>query len=279
MTTIHEKRVLITGGASGIGLRMAKIMAGKGARIILWDIDGEKLEAVGREMEEAGREVICRVCDVGDRASVYTAAEEVKGKTGGIDILINNAGVVSGRPFLECADEEVERTIRINTMAAFWTVKAFLPDMLEADSGHVVNISSAGGLLGVARLADYSASKFALFGFDESLRAELKRRRSGVRTTVVCPYYINTGMFAGVKTRFPFLLPILNEAKVAKKIVRAVERNRPRLFMPWIVYTVGPLRLFPVWIFDVTANVLGINHSMDDFKGRSTDEQRSAAHE
>ena len=146
-------------------------------------------------------------CDVSDREQVYARADEVRAAAGDVDVLVNNAGVVSGRPLLELSDEAIERTFGVNTLALFWTTRAFLPAMKARGSGHVVTVASAAGLIGTARETDYAASKFAAVGFNEALRQELRRGASGVRTTVVCPYYIDTGMFKGVKTRFPFLLP------------------------------------------------------------------------
>jgi all-trans-retinol dehydrogenase (NAD+) len=153
-------------------------------------------------------------------------------------------------------------------LALFWTTKAFLPHMIENNRGHVVTIASASGLIGVAKLSDYSSSKWAAIGFDESLRGELRKAAPGVMTTVVCPFYIDTGMFHGVKSRFSFLLPILKEEKVAERVVSAIQRNKRRLMMPPVVYTVPLMRLFPVGVFDMLASFLGINASMDEFKGR-----------
>jgi all-trans-retinol dehydrogenase (NAD+) len=156
----------------------------------------------------------------------------------------------------------------VNTLALFWTTKAFLPAMVEQNRGHLVTIASASGLVGVSGLADYAASKWAAVGFDESLRMELARAAPGVKTTVVCPYYIDTGMFTGVRTRVPWLLPILKERKVAERIVRAVERNERRLFMPWSVYLLPVFRALPARLFDRAMDLLGVNSSMDHFRGR-----------
>ena len=98
--------------------------------------------------------------------------------------------------------------------------------MIQRNRGHIVTIASASGLIGVARLADYASSKWAAVGFDESLRAELSKVAPGVMTTVVCPFYINTGMFRGVRSRFPFLLPILEEDDVARRVVHAIQTDR-----------------------------------------------------
>ena len=101
---------------------------------------------------------------------------------------------MQGKSFLELTDEQVQKTMDVNVMAHMWLAKAFLPEMIRTNCGHIVTISSAAGILGVNGLADYCASKFAAFGFDESIRLELKAQNiTGVHTTCVCPYYINTG--------------------------------------------------------------------------------------
>jgi all-trans-retinol dehydrogenase (NAD+) len=158
--------------------------------------------------------------------------------------------------------------MNVNILAHFWTGKAFLPSMLERNSGHIVTIASAAGILGVRGLADYSASKFAAFGFNESLRMELRRLKSSVRTTIVCPFFIDTGMFAGVTTRFPFIFPILEPEYVARRIVKGVLKNRNRLIMPAAVYSVFLGRLFPARVLDSMIDFLGINAAMDAFTGR-----------
>src|SRR3989338_7818246 len=112
--------------------------------------------------------------------------------------------------------------------------------MLARNHGHVVTVASAAGLNGVAGLVDYCASKFGAVGLDESLRAELARLgKTGVHTTCVIPYYINTGLFTGVRTRFSWLLPILEPDYVARRIVRAVKNDEPWLAMPWLEDEIG----------------------------------------
>ncbi|GMR22758.1 MAG: SDR family oxidoreductase [Acidobacteriota bacterium] len=268
MTELRDARVVITGAASGLGRRMALGVAERGGTLSLWDVNEAGLDAVVAEIEGLGGRAQPVVCDVSDRRAVYAAAGGIAAP---VDVLINNAGVVSGKSLLEIPDEQIERSLQINTQSLFWMTKAFLPAMIERNRGHIVTIASAAGLIGVPRLTDYCASKFAAVGFDESLRVELRQRAPGVRTTVVCPYYIDTGMFEGVKTRFSFLLPILKEAKVADRILKAVERDRPRLQMPALVHTIPLLRLLPVQWFDTVARVLGISASTDDFVGRNHD--------
>jgi all-trans-retinol dehydrogenase (NAD+) len=149
-------------------------------------------------------------------------------------------------------------------------LQALLPGMLERDRGHVVTTASASSFYGVAKLSDYAASKWAAYGFNESLRMELRRQKSSVKTTVVCPYYVNTGLFAGARSRFPRLMPILDEADVAARAVRAVEQNKARLYMPPTIGIGHVLRFLPVSWFDRFNDFLGSNRSMDDFTGRPT---------
>lgn len=269
MTSFAGKNVLITGSASGIGRLMALKIAARGANVIMWDIDLAGLEALSEMLQRWGyRASTYQQCDLRSREEIEENARRVLAEHGVVDVLINNAGVVSGKPLLELTDEAIERTFDINTLSLFRTTRAFLPGMIKQNSGHIVTIASAGGLIGVPRMTDYSASKFAAVGFDDSLRVELKRLgHPKIRTTVVCPYYINTGMFRGVKTRIPWLLPIQEPEDAADKIVEAIEKNKQRLIMPPFALITYPGRLLPLSLFDRIASFVGINNSMDDFKG------------
>jgi len=269
MSEIAGRHILVTGGASGIGRRMALNLAALGGRLSIWDINQANLDKVIQELNAMARETAHGFrCDVSHRADVYRVATETAAAGGPVDVLINNAGIVSGARLLDIPDEKIEATFAINTLSLFWTAKAFLPQMLERNRGHIVTIASASGFIGVPKLADYSASKWAAIAFDESLRAELRQAGSAIQTTVVCPFYIDTGMFSGVKSRFTWLLPILKEEDVATRIVAAIQRDKRRLLMPWAVYLVPPMRVLPVRVFDWLATFLGVNASMADFKGR-----------
>ncbi|MHC4391875.1 MAG: SDR family oxidoreductase [Planctomycetota bacterium] len=268
MTALAQKRVLITGAASGIGRLLAQRAATRGAHLILWDIDEAGLATLAQEQRGRGHKVDTYRVDLTQRNAIDAAAEEVLKAHGGVDVLVNNAGIVSGRELLEIDPAAIERTFQVNTLALFWTTRAFLPGMLERSEGHVVTVASAGGIVGTSKLTDYCSSKFAAVGFDESLRLELKRKNSRVQTTVVCPYYISTGMFAGVKTRFPRLIPILKPDYVADRVVRAIERNEARVITPRFVYLNFVTRLLPVRMFDKLMSVFGINANMDEFTGR-----------
>lgn len=268
MTKFQGAHVVVTGAASGLGRLMALDAVRRRAKVTLMDRDEKGLGAVCQEIHSLGGDAEGFVVDLSNRAAVQASCAEILAHRGRVDILINNAGVVSGKPLLECSDEAIERTFQVNALALFWTVRAFLPGMMVAGGGHVVTVASAAGLVGTPRLVDYSASKFAAVGFDESLRMELKRLGSPVKTTVVCPFFIDTGMFEGVKTRFPWLLPILRPGYVVRRIMGAIEGNRRRLILPRFVMTVPVVRVLPPFLFDAVLAFFGVNRSMDEFVGR-----------
>lgn len=269
MKDIRGQVALVTGGASGIGRLVTLALAERGAKVVAWDLNEAGLRDLEAESATRNLSVVGMVCDVSDRAAVYAKAEETAREVGAVDILVNNAGIVNGKPFLETPDERIVKTVDVNVLSNFWTVKAFLPGMIERNRGHLVTVASAAGIIGVTGLADYSAGKFAVFGFHEAMRMELRRRKSAVDTTVVCPFFIDTGMFEGVKTRFPMLLPILKSEYAAGRIVTALLKRRRRLLMPRFVYSVYLLRLLPVGLMDVAADFFGVNRAMDEFRGRA----------
>jgi len=167
------------------------------------------------------------------------------------------------------SDDLAELTMTVNTTAHFWTCRAFLPQMVKRNKGHLVTISSAAGLQGTCSLADYCASKFGAYGFNESIRRELlKANVSGVHTTVVCPFYINTGMFEGAKSAFP-LLPILDEGYVSQQIIDAIRENNPMIGLPWLIhYSHLLIAILPTTLSDMVLTWTGVANSMDQFVGR-----------
>ncbi|NWW24286.1 RDHE2 dehydrogenase, partial [Falcunculus frontatus] len=263
--------VLITGAGSGIGRLLAIKFASLGATLVLWDINQEGLNYTVRLAKEngAGR-VHSYICDCSKNQDVYRVADQVKKEVGDVSILINNAGIVIGKRFLDSPDALVEKTMDVNTIAHFWTYKAFLPAMIAANHGHLVSIASSAGLVGISKLSDYCASKFAAIGFAESIDMEMRTlRKTGVKTTIVCPYAINTGMFDGVETKWPHVLPILDPEYVAERIITAIRQNQEILMIPRVIYVLCFLRSFlPVKATLLILDYFGNLDIMDTFKGR-----------
>jgi all-trans-retinol dehydrogenase (NAD+) len=166
---ISGELALVTGAGSGIGKSLSKKLAKIGCTVICWDIDEKANEQTVNEIKQSGGKAHSFKCDLSKRENVYEVAERVKQEVGNPSILINNAGIVTGRKFLDCNDQAIEKTMQVNSVAHFWTTKAFLPYMLDRNHGHIVSVASMAGLFGVSGLCDYSASKFAAVGFNESL--------------------------------------------------------------------------------------------------------------
>ncbi|NXX20371.1 RDHE2 dehydrogenase, partial [Podargus strigoides] len=267
--------VLITGAGSGIGRLLSLKFASLGATVVLWDINQEGLKETSRLARENGAtQVHCYICDCSKRQDVYRVADQVKKEVGDVSILVNNAGIVTGKRFIDSPDALVEKTMEVNIMAHFWTYKAFLPAMVASNHGHLVSIASSAGLIGVNRLSDYCASKFAAVGFAESVGLEMKDLgKTGVKTTIVCPYFINTGMFDGCRTKWPRLLPILEPEYVAEKVMTAIRRDQEILVLPRSLYFFFALKnILPVKVTIVLAVYAGILRLMDSFKGRAKKE-------
>jgi len=267
MKDLKGKNVLITGAAAGIGRLMAHEFAKKGSNVALLDIDEKLLKRTEEELKRYGVTVYSDTCDISDEQKVAAAAKAVKKNFGEVDVLVNNAGIVVGKNFLDISLKEFKRTIDVNFMGTVMMTKQFLPAMVERNSGNVVNVASSAGILGMPSMSDYCASKFADVGFSDSLRMELKMaKKNGVKITIVCPYVIDTGMFSGFK---PLLLnPMIKPEYVAKKVVRAVIKNKPYLYLPPV--SVGQLRVFlllPKNFLDRVLLLLGAGRAMSSFKG------------
>ncbi|HEY5186377.1 MAG TPA: SDR family oxidoreductase [Actinomycetes bacterium] len=269
MSELRDRVVLVTGAASGIGRRMALLAAERGAQVVGWDLDPAGLDRLVDDSGRAGRAATVQVVDVTDRRAVADAAATAERRHGGVDVLVNNAGVVAGADLLDLTDEQIERVMAVNALAPFWCTRAVLPGMVARSRGHIVTIASMAAAMGVPRLVDYAASKHAAYGFAESLRVELARTAPKLQTTVVLPFFVDTGMFEGARTRLPWLLPILSEERVAERVITAVERNQPRVILPPLARAAFAAQLLPPRWFDAIANALGVHASMDQFSGRS----------
>lgn len=268
LTSLRGTHVLITGGASGIGRLMALGAARRGAsHVVIWDMNLQAAKSVVAEIKALGTDASAQKVDVSSKAAVSQAAQVTLEKIGHLDVLINNAGVVSGKSFLDLSEKDITTTYGVNTLALYWTTQAFLPQMKERDRGRLVTIASAAGLAGSATLTDYSGSKYAAVGFMESLRAELRDQASSVSALTVCPFYINTGMFDGVKSGSP-LLKIQEAHASAETILDAIESTKRELLLPGMVYSVRVFRLLPAAVFDWIADIFGINKAMKTFRGR-----------
>lgn len=277
MSTCKDKNILITGGAGGIGRLMGRMALEAGAgQLTVWDIDSRAMQHFNELMEERGHRVHCYRVNLSEPDEIYEAASLVLHEIGAVDILINNAGVVTGKLFQDHDRQEIEQSMAVNATAAMHTARAFIPPMIEQGSGHIVNIASASALLANPRMSVYAASKWALSGWSESLRLELEQEGHDIKVTTVQPGYIKTGMFAGVKA--PLLTPLLEPEYIARKIIKAVQRNSPLLREPFMVKLTPFLKgILPAKVFDfIAGKIFGVYRSMETFTGRSASNSNRA---
>lgn len=268
MTRIKDKCVLITGAGSGIGRIMGRLALERGARkVIVWDIDEGRIAETLTAWAAPERTAAYRA-DLSDTRQIEQTAARMHAECGQVDILINCAGIITGnKTFDRMSSAEIERTMAVNTTAPMQLALQLLPGMIARNEGHICNIASAAGMISNPRMSVYAASKWAVIGWSDSVRIELQEARSGVHITTVAPYYINTGMFDGVRSR---LVPILDPERTARRIIRAIERNRSFCGIPWGFHLIRFAQgVLPTCLFDrIIGQWAGIYHTMDHFTGR-----------
>lgn len=271
---LRGRNAIVTGGAMGIGFATAKLLVQEGCTATIWDINQSELEKAKSELERLGGKVFTYSCDVTDKTRVYQMAQQALSDMGSIDILINNAGYVKGGEFLDQPDEVWEKTIQINLTAMLYTIRAVLPGMYERDYGHIVNISSASGLLGVANLSVYAATKWAVWGLTESLRFESwNKKKFGVRWSSIHPSYLAKGLFEGAKLGIlgNLIVPLVkNHEVIARAIVYgALKKGKYLVLRPRSLRLTILLRgLLPDLLFQKLMIVMGVHKSMETWKGR-----------
>lgn len=268
MSQIQGKKALITGGASGIGKLMGKSLLLKGlAKLVIWDLNEALMQTTVEEFRAQGFNVEAYSVNVMDTRSVIATAKLVKETIGPIDILINNAGIVIGKYFLDHTHEDIDKTMGINSSALMHITSEFLPEMVKMKEGHIVNIASAAGLVSNPKMSVYVASKFSVVGWSDSLLLEMKDAKANVQVTTVTPFYISTGMFDGVKSN---IVPIVKPEVAVRKIIRGIENNSRFVRMPAIIFWVPFFKgILPASIFDIVIGKwFGMYRSMDEFKGR-----------
>ncbi len=286
-TVLHNRVAVITGGAQGIGFATAHRLLEQGCSVAVWDINALAVESAAtklRDMHPGAPKVLGCTCDVTRPSEIEAARGETEAELGPIDILINNAGFVRGGSFLERSLDDWDTTIAVNLTGVINATHAVLPGMKQRQFGRVVNISSASGMLGVSELAVYAATKWAVWGLTESLRHEACDLRQAeaqtgtgkttdIRFSSVHPGYLRTGMFEGARIRGlgGLIVPLVKDHDViARAVVHdALIKGKPVVMRPRTVRIAVLLRgILPAAVFDRVVRLLGINQSMQEFRGR-----------
>ncbi len=254
MKNLKNKNCLITGAASGIGRALAILLATEGMNLLISDIDIENLEKLKKEIEQIGAKVYAHKCDVSKFEELQELRDEFQQKFGDIDLLINNAGTAGGGFITDIALDEWKKVLDVNLWSLIYSIKIFLPKMLERGSGHFVTTGSGAGIVGLAFHPHYVASKFAVVGLMEALYSEL--HNSGVNFSVICPtrVYTNIGRNSPINLdpkiltetdenqikikmkRFRDIFDVefykggLTPKEAAKKYLKGIKKNRMYIF-------------------------------------------------
>jgi short-subunit dehydrogenase len=228
---LENTTVLLTGAGGGIGSLVALGLARRGARLALLDHNAKALDEVAAAVREAGGHALPLALDLLDPLQRQAALEKALEGLGGIDLLINNAGLMSFRPFAEESPERLQALVRLNLETPLLLTRALLPGMLARGRGRIVNVGSTFGSIGFAWFAAYSASKAGLQGLSEALRRELADTPVGV--TYIAPRAVRTPLNTGPVMRMAERVKMnMDEpAWVAQRIVAAIEEDRKELFL------------------------------------------------
>lgn len=233
MSRLDSRRVILTGAAGGMGRLLAKSLAECGASLALVDINREALEGVREEIVAAGGKAHAIAADLSTREGCDAVVSGAISAMGGIDALINLAGMMSFRAFEDEPPAHLETLMRVNLIAPMMLTREVLPHLLAEESGHIVNVGSIFGSIAFAYFASYSASKFGLRGFSEALRRELAD--SGVKVSYIAPRAVRTPINTGPIMR-------MNEATktnmdepedVVRNIVAAIEAEKKDVYFGW----------------------------------------------
>jgi len=235
MKNLNDRVAAVTGAGSGMGRAISMELARRGCDLALIDINRTGLDETERILSGSGRTVSCHVVDVSSKDQMQALPDAVIAQHRAVHILVNNAGVAVGKPFMEQTVDDLEWITGINYWGVLYGCKFFLPHLLDQDEAHIVNMSSSAGLTGMPMQASYSATKFAVRGFSESLFVDLARTRVGVTcvhpgavaTNIVNASRMEADRKANMLVGFEKLA--IAPEKAASKIVTAIEKNRFKL--------------------------------------------------
>lgn len=247
---LRGKTVLLTGGSRGLGLALARELTREGANLVICARDESELDRAQTELRLKGGNVLAVTCDVTDAGQVKDLVARTVERFGSVDVLINNAGIIEVGPMESMTLEDFESAMKIHCYAPLHTIREVVPHMKQQGQGRIVNIASIGGKVAVPHLLPYTASKFALVGLSEGLRAELATHN--ITVTTVCPGLMRTGSaphavfkgqsqaeYAWFSTSSVLPMTTISAETAAQRIVDAMKNGRAEVVLS-----------VPAWILD-----------------------------
>jgi len=276
MMMLRGKRALITGAASGIGRALALGLAREGMNLVLLDVDRAGLANVVSEIEPSGVDVRTRICNLRQPSEISECVHDVLAE-GGIDLLVNNAGVATYGPTEQMDEEQWSRVLAVNLLAPIQLIREFLPSLLARHEAHILNVCSLAGLVAGAKLAAYNVSKFGLQGLSETLRCEYGR--SGLGVTSLCPGFAPTNIYESAnrdgspqKAEVPTAWIMTTPERIAARAIRGIKRNQPIVIVTPMAHVLWFLkRLAPRVFLRVFTNKYREPSRSEMLAGRASD--------
>ena len=283
---LRDKVALISGGSRGLGLVLARHICDEGGKVALLARDPEELARAKDDLTARGGKVLTVECDLLDRDQIQAAVRKVIDHFNRIDILINNAGIIEVGPLDHMSRDDYERAMRLHFWAPYELISQIVPEMRLCGGGRIVNITSIGGKVAVPHFAPYSASKFALTGFSDAIRAELAR--DNIQVTTVAPGLMRTGSHVNARFKgnhdaeFAWFsagagapLISMDADRAARKIVAAFRRGQPSLTLTFAARgAIAGNALFP----NLTGHTMKIvNRFLPDVADESGEQSRAGA--
>jgi short-subunit dehydrogenase len=248
--SVAENVIAITGGARGIGLAIATVLQGLGAKIAIGDIDEPAVKEAGSRL---GLEICCAL-DVTDRDSFTNFLDTVEKQLGPIGVLVNNAGIIAVGSAVDEADPVTKRVLDVNIYGVILGTKLAAQRMLPRGHGHIINIASVAGVTSTAGIATYCATKHAVLGFTDTIR--LENRGRGVHFSAILPTLTNTEMIAGIGRAKG--LRNAEPDEVAQAVAGVIAKPKPRVVVPHSMGAVVSLqRLMPQRVSEAVGRALG----------------------
>jgi len=246
---------------------MAVVLADEGANLALVDLNLEAARETCSHCQRSGASSAAYYCDMGVQTDIDGMLAHVSRDLGYVDILINNAGTVVGKYVHQYDYDDLRQTMLVNYVGGAYLTRLVLPGMMDRNEGHIVNMASVIGLIAMPRMGEYVASKFAIIGFTETLRMELKKAGCrGIKTLCVCTTGVDTGLFPGYKA--PRLTPLLKPEAVARAVLKAITKDKSHLELPLVAKILPAMKLLPMSVQDGILQATGFSSSMDGFKAR-----------